>query len=206
MERGEAKIFVHEKCDGAFHAGKRHAAERAELGLHHVVLDALHQRRRHGAKPVRLIFGRQTSRETEAVAKHDRAGLDSGDFVDVCDHALGIQFFIGIERDLQRRSRRPIERLSPARRGGLPAAAPRRLPVRDAHASAGVAATAALATRRHRFRHRRVPATLKRFASSSAFAENGVAKFCSCFLFFLVVAHAQGSRRADSSGLRAAAG
>ena len=39
-----------------------------------------------------------------------------------------------------------------------------------------------------------VAGTLKRFASSSAFAENGVAKFCSRFLLHLVVAHAQRSR------------
>ena len=32
---------MHEKCDSAFRAGKRHGAQRAKFGLDHVVLDAL---------------------------------------------------------------------------------------------------------------------------------------------------------------------
>ena len=100
MKCGETKVFVEEKCDGALEAGERHAAERAEIGLHHVVLDALHQRRRHGAEPVRLKFGRQTPRETKAVAKHKRASFHSVKFVNECNHRLGIQLLVGIERHL----------------------------------------------------------------------------------------------------------
>ena len=75
MKRGEAKIFVHEKCDGALDARKGHAAKRAEFRLDHVVLDALHQGRRHGAKAVRLVLRGQAPSEAQAIAKQDRAGL-----------------------------------------------------------------------------------------------------------------------------------
>ncbi len=77
--------------------------------------------------------------------------------------ALASSLLIGIERDLQRVSRWLIERLSVAQAGGSSTAAI------GVGTSVGSGVATGFVTA--------VPARLKRFASSSAFAENGVAKF-----------------------------
>ena len=101
MERSEAKIFMHEKCDSPVQTGKRHAAERAKLGLYHVFLDALHQRRGHSAKAIRLILGRQSPRETKTIAKDERAAFHASEFVNIGDHFLVIQLPVSLGRDLR---------------------------------------------------------------------------------------------------------
>jgi len=58
VERGEAKIFVHVKRDCPFCARKGHAAEQTKFRIDEMILDPLHQGRRHRANPIGLELGR----------------------------------------------------------------------------------------------------------------------------------------------------
>ena len=92
------------------------------------------------------------------------------------------------------RPRRQIERLSDRRRGRG-----RRFP---AAAAGGVSGVRRRQRCHSRFRHGG-PGDLETFRVFFCLRGKRRGKICSDVLFFLVVAHAQGSRRADSSGLRA---
>ena len=100
VERGKAKTIIHEEGHGAFCTSERHAAQRAKFRIRDVVLDTLHQRRRHRAKAVRLDFRGQVARQVQSVIEKNCARFNASHAVDVPDHAFRIELLIRIQRHL----------------------------------------------------------------------------------------------------------